>query len=206
MSRVGLSRGYKLHLLIALAAVPMAVLMASGAWAQGADSAASKNPASANDSVTPASNTASTIAKLAPDNPAPDAATKSFKADTIEKKFAAAHRAAMLKFERARATFDGFCKDWERKLSQRERDNFAAIQWKQEKGWTVGQYLGYSKIRSCTCKQSSRGEPIGELTYGETNNYLTGKTEDEAKHAKPKVSLSTETTEIFGWGKKGWEY
>ncbi len=206
MSRVGLSRGYKPRLLIALAALPMAVLMASGAWAQGADSAASANPAPANDSVTPASKTASTIAKLSPANPASDAATKSFKADAIERKFSAARRAAMAKFERASAAFDGFCKDWERKLSQREHDNFAAIQWKHEKGWTVGQYLGYSKIRSCTCKQSSRGAPVGELTYGETNNYLTGKTEDEARHAKPKVSLTTETTEIFGWGKKGWEY
>ena len=112
----------------------------------------------------------------------------------------------MRKFERARAAFTGFCKDWEHKLSQRERDNLDAIKWKLQNGWAVGQYLGYSKVLTCTCKQSPRGQPVGELTYGETNNYLTGKTVNEAKHAIPKSTLATQTTEIFGWGKKGWEY
>jgi hypothetical protein len=150
--------------------------------------------------------TTSTIVKFAPTQPATETGPSLVKPAAAPKKLSAAEQAAMRTFERARGAFTGFCKDWEAKLSQRERDNLAAVRWKLRNGWAVGQYLGYGKIRSCTCKRSPRGQPVGELTYGEMNNYLTGKTVDEAKHAAPKSTLATETTEIFGWGKKGWEY
>lgn len=199
MSRSGSSRVYTPHSVLTLA---MLALMVSGARAQGPDPASLANPSAGNGSV----KLTSTIVKFAPSQPATETDPSLVKPTAAPKKLTAAERAAMQKFERARAAFSGFCKDWERKLSQRERDNLAAIKWKLENGWTVGQYLGYSKIRSCTCKQSPHGQPVGELTYGETNNYLTGKTVDEAKHAKPKSTLATETTEIFGWGNERWEY
>jgi len=199
MSRLGSSRGYTPYLVLTLA---MTTLIVSGARAQGPDPASLQNPSAGNGSV----KLTSTIVKIAPMQPATETDPSLVKPAAAPKKLTAAERAAMRTFERARASFTGFCKDWESKLSQRERDNLDAIKWKLENGLAVGQYLGYSKIHSCTCKQSPHGQPVVELTYGETNNYLTGKTIDEAKHAAPKSTLATETTEIFGWGKKGWEY
>lgn len=222
MSLLGSSRVYAPHLVLTLVVL---VVMVSGARAEGPDPASLQKPSAGNGSVKltstivkvtpmqPVTETgngsvrpASTIVKIAPIQPATETGPSPVKPAAVAKRLTAAERAAMRTFERARGAFNGFCKDWEAKLSQRERDNLAAIQWKLQNGWTVGQYLGYGKIRSCTCKQSPHGQPIGELTYGETNNYLTGKTVDEAKHAAPKSTLATETTEIFGWGKKGWEY
>jgi len=199
MSRLGSSRVYTLHLILTLA---MIAVMVSGARAQGPDPVSLQNPSAGNGSV----RLTSTIVKFAPMQPVTETGPSLVKPAAAPKKLSAAERAALGKFERARAAFTGFCKDWEAKLSQRERDNLAAIEWKLQNGWAVGRYLGYSKIRSCTCKQSPRGQPVGELTYGEMNNYLAGKTVDEAKHAAPKSTLATETIEIFGWGKKGWEY
>jgi len=199
MSRLGSSRGYTPHVVLIVA---MLALMVSGARAQGPNPDSLRNPSAGNGSV----KLTSTIVKIPSAQPASETGPSPLEPDQVSKKLTAAERAAMRKFERARAAFTGFCDDWERKLSRREHDNLDAIKWKLQNGWAVGQYLGYSKIHSCTCKLSTHGQPVGELTYGETNNYLTGKTVDEAKHAKPKSTLATETTEIFGWGKKGWEY
>jgi hypothetical protein len=199
MSLLRSSRVYTPHLILTLA---MMAVMVSGARAEGPDPASLQKPSSGNGSV----RLTSTIVKFAPMQPATETGPSLVKPAAAPKKLSAAEQAAMRTFERARGAFTGFCKDWEAKLSQRERDNLAAIRWKLQNGWKVGQYLGYGKIRSCTCKRSPRGQPVGELTYGEMNNYLTGKTIDEAKHAAPKSTLATETTEIFGWGKKGWEY
>lgn len=200
MSRSLSPRVWLLRSALTLAAL---ALLISGAGAQEPDPASLQNPSSAN--ANGSVRLTSTIVKIAPAQPQAATSPSSIR-PAVSQKLTAAQRAALRTFERARAAFTGFCKDWENKLSQRERDNLAAIEWKQQNGWMVGQYLGYSRIHSCTCKQSPRGQPVGELTYGETNNYLTGKTVDEAIHSKPKSTLATETTEIFGWGKKGWEY
>jgi hypothetical protein len=222
MSRSGQFRAVTPRLVLTLVFLG---LMVSGAQAQVSD------PASLQRSSTMPSGGSvrltSTMIKAAPSQPAAETApgtapsdssapnasrpvlnpsSSSFKTATLPKRLSAAEKSAMQKFERAKASFEGFCKDWEHKLAVREHDNIEAIKWKLENGEASGQYLGYSKINSCTCKQSSHGQPIGELTYGEINNVLEGKTVEEAAHSKPKSVLSTETTEIFGFGKKGWEY
>jgi len=232
MSLLGSSRRYTPHLILTLVTL---TLMVSGVRAEGPDPAALQQPLATSGSgsvkltstvvkigpaqppvdtgpsptnpsqesvpAKPAEQSSPSSAKTLP-NPSPG----SFQAAGLPKKLSAAERAAMRNFERAKMSFNGFCKDWEHKLSDREHDNIEAIKWKLENGSAFGRYLGYSKINTCTCKQSTHGQLIGELTYGETNNDLSGKTVDEAKHAKPKSTLTTETTEIFGWSKKGWEY
>jgi len=208
MSRPGLFRAVT-RMALTLVVVG---LMVSGARAQVSDPAALQRPATipSGGSVS----LTSTMIKAAPSQPAAgtgssaaiNPSSTSFKTASLPKKLSAAEKAAMAKFERAKASFEGFCKDWEHKLAVRNHDNIEAIKWKLENGEASGEYLGYSKISSCTCKQSTHGQPIGELTYSESNNSLEGKTIDEAKHSAPKPLHQTETTEIFGWGKKGWEY
>ncbi len=181
--------------ILALAAV---ALMASTARAGEADPASLKQTSAASESVT------ATIAK--PASVQADSTDIPAEPPQAPKRLAALQRTASRTFERARSAFSGFCGEWERKLRQRERNNLGAIQWKEQNGWKIGQYLGYSRIKTCTCKQSSHGQPVGMLTYGEMNYYLTGKTIEEAKHATPKGTLATETTEIFRWGLNKWEY
>lgn len=112
---------------------------------------------------------------------------------------------ALKQFEVAKASFTGFCEDWHRKLAAREVDNLAHISWKAQNGVETGSYVSYGPIESCTCKQASNGVPIGELTYKEMDNTLSGKTVDEAKHAKPAVTI-VPTREIFSWDKGKWFY
>ncbi|HTY53545.1 MAG TPA: hypothetical protein VMB26_00010 [Candidatus Binataceae bacterium] len=223
MSRPALYRGKALQSLLALVVV---ALLGSGARAEGPDPSALQKPSTAGGGSVSLTSTVVKAPTLQPaietgtTSAVPPAASgssatttssvspseHSFTPSAVHKRLTAAERNAILKFERAKASFGGFCKDWEQKLAQREHDNLDAIKWKFEGGQEVGQYLGYSKITSCTCKQSTHGQPIGELTYSETNNSLSGKTIDEAKHSTPKSRLATQTTEIFGFGKKGWEY
>jgi hypothetical protein len=189
------SRQAGLFSILALAAV---ALMASAVRAGEADPASLKKTSAATESVT------APIVK--PASAQVDSADIPTKPAQPPKRLAALQRTASRTFERARSAFSGFCGEWERKLRERERNNLGAIQWKEQNGWKIGQYLGYSRIKTCTCKQSSHGQPVGMLTYGEMNYYLAGKTIDEAKHATPKGTLATETTEIFRWGLNKWEY
>ena len=108
-------------------------------------------------------------------------------------------------FERATEAFPAFCKDWERKLHDREVNNLDTLTWEEHDGWQTTTYVGYSPIKTCECKRSHQGVPIGELTYQESQFYLAGKTVDEARHAKPKVVGITKTTEIFRWNRTKWE-
>lgn len=112
---------------------------------------------------------------------------------------------ALKQFEIAKASFTGFCEDWHHKLAQREADNLAHITWKLQNGMETGSYVGYGPIESCICKQAHNGVPIGELTYKELDNTLTGKTVEEAMHAKPSVT-TVPTREIFSWDKGKWFY
>jgi hypothetical protein len=105
-------------------------------------------------------------------------------------------------FQRAEHEFPAFCKDWESKLKEREHNNVSHVSWKVENGEEVGSYVGYGNVQSCTCKQSSKGIPVGKLTYQEFEYKLEGKTLDEAEHAKPQQNGITNTTEIFRWDKK----
>jgi hypothetical protein len=109
-------------------------------------------------------------------------------------------------FKKASAVFPAFCKDWERKLHDREVNNQGHIAFQQKDGWSTGIYTGYGPVQKCECHQSTDGYSIGKVTYDEFQYYVTGKTSDEAKHAKPKVTDTTATTELFRWDKNKWFY
>lgn len=108
-------------------------------------------------------------------------------------------------FDRASETFPAFCKDWERRLHDRELNNQESVSWKDQDGFKTGTYLAYSPIKTCNCKRSTGGVPIGELTYQETEYYLAGRTVEEARHASPKTVGVTNTTEIFRWDRTKWD-
>jgi hypothetical protein len=108
-------------------------------------------------------------------------------------------------FDRASESFPAFCKDWERKLHDRELNNLENIDWKDQNGWKTATYLSYSPIKTCNCKRSTGGVPIGELTYQETELYLAGRTVEEARHTDPKPVGITNTTEIFRWDRTKWD-
>jgi len=105
-------------------------------------------------------------------------------------------------FAKAEKEFPAFCHDWQSKLRDRERNNMAHLDWKDSNGIETTTYTGYGSIQSCTCKQSSKGIPVGKLYYQEFEYRLEGKTLDEALHATPKPDTVTNTTEIFRWDKK----
>ncbi len=106
-------------------------------------------------------------------------------------------------FAKAEKQFPAFCSDWGAKLRERERNNVAHLAWKLDGGGLESTtYVGYGKIQQCSCKQSSKGIPVGKLFYQEFEYKLEGKTLDEARHAAPKPDSITNTTEIFRWDKK----
>jgi hypothetical protein len=109
-------------------------------------------------------------------------------------------------FKQAAALFPSFCKDWERKLHDREVNNQSHIAWQQKDGWATGTYTGYSSVQKCECHQSSDGYSIGKVIYDEFQYNVIGKTAQEAQHATPKVTDSTATTELFRWDKGKWFY
>jgi hypothetical protein len=150
---------------------------------------------------------ASTIA------PEPDAQASPTVKTTLKKKIKAALQKVnpmrLLRdreFQKASTLFPAFCKDWERKLHDREVNNQSHIAWKQKDGWETGTYVGYSPVQKCECHQSTDGYSIGKVTYQEFQYYIFGKTSDEAKHAPPKVTDTTATTELFRWDKNAWFY
>ena len=109
-------------------------------------------------------------------------------------------------FAKASVLFPSFCQDWARKLHDRELNNQNHIAWQEKNGWETGTYTGYGPIQKCECHQSSDGYSIGKVTYDEFQYYITGHTPDEAKHAAPRVTDSTATTELFRWDKDAWFY
>ena len=109
------------------------------------------------------------------------------------------------KFDHAALAFPDFCRDWQRKLHDRELNNLENISWKDQNGWKTATYVSYSPVKTCSCKRSTGGVPIGELTYQETELYLAGRTVEEARHASPKPVGITNTTEIFRWDKTKWD-
>ena len=109
------------------------------------------------------------------------------------------------KFDHAALAFPDFCRDWQRKLHDRELNNLENISWKDQNGWKTATYVSYSPVKSCSCKRSTGGVPIGELTYQETELYLAGRTVEEARHASPKPVGITNTTEIFRWDSTKWD-
>lgn len=180
--------------------VSAAVVADAPAWAQQQAREPALRPAS-----TLVNSAAATILK----NPqAAPAASQSNSAKPAERPKPLGHVALALAraYERASSSFSSFCKDWEHKLQERERYNLHSVHWHLQGGQEVGEYLGYSKIQSCTCKRSRSGVPVGLLTYRELEYRLIGKTIDEAMHAKPQAVPDTDTTEIFRWDTDKWAY
>jgi hypothetical protein len=99
-----------------------------------------------------------------------------------------------------------FCQDWQTKLHEREINNLAHLTWQEKNGYATATYVGYGKVDGCLCKESAEGVPIGKVTYDEYQYYLVGKTLNEAKAAKPKLTGTTHTLEIFSWYKEQWFY
>jgi hypothetical protein len=109
-------------------------------------------------------------------------------------------------FETAFRRLPSFCQDWQSKLHERELNNLAHLTWQEKSGYETATYVGYGKVDGCLCKESAEGVPIGKVTYDEYQYYLVGKTLNEAKGAKPKLTGTTHTLEIFSWDKEQWFY
>jgi len=105
----------------------------------------------------------------------------------------------------ALATFDSFCGEWQRMLRDREDNNLRKLTFTRTGEHHRAAYKGYGKIDACTCREV-KGFAIGKLGYNEFDYYLVGNTPEEAKKAKPQVSGTTRTTEIFRWERGKWFY
>ncbi len=111
-----------------------------------------------------------------------------------------------IEFRKASALFPEFCRHWEQDLHERETNNLSNLKFSQRDGFETATYTAYSNIAACESHQSKDGYSIGKLTYEEYTYYLSGKSEDEARHAPPKTLNDLRTTEIFRWDKGKWFY
>jgi hypothetical protein len=111
-----------------------------------------------------------------------------------------------LEFKKAAALFPGFCRHWEQDLREREMNNLAKLRFILKDGFQTATYTAYGKVAACESHQSRDGYSIGKISYEEFVYYLTGKSEDEAKHAPPRAISDTHTTEIFRWDNGKWFY
>lgn len=109
-------------------------------------------------------------------------------------------------YAQAVAAFPTFCEDWAHKLRVREADNLNSLNFQEKSGYETASYVGYSPIKTCECKESAEGIPLGKVTYDEENFFLEGKSVDEAKHNPPKLVGITHTLEIFSWDQNKWFY
>lgn len=107
-------------------------------------------------------------------------------------------------YAKASAAFPAFCKSWEEKLKEREKNNLAHIAWRFDNGFETALYTGYSTVESCESHQSAQGFSIGKLSYEEFHYLIKAKTVDEAKTTKATPVDDTHTTEIFRWDKGAW--
>ncbi len=111
-----------------------------------------------------------------------------------------------IEYRKASALFPDFCKHWEQDLHERETNNLSKLEFVPRDGFETATYTGYGKIAACESHQSKDGYSIGKITYEEYTFYLSGKSEDEARHAAPKTINDLRTTEIFRWDKDKWFY
>ncbi len=198
---------------VSVLALAIAALTFGTAWAQSANpnpaqstSAKPQVPAARSATADPAAADAdSDSADKSDSGGAESGASGGYAIHAALKSFDTAPRAGDSAFMHASETFPAFCKDWQRRLHDRELNNLENISWKDQNGWKTGTYVSYSPVKSCNCKHSTGGVPIGELTYQETEYYLAGRTVEEARHAQPKAVGITNTTEIFRWDKTKWD-
>ncbi|MHB8382034.1 MAG: hypothetical protein ACYDC3_06800 [Candidatus Binataceae bacterium] len=144
-------------------------------------------------------------------NPSPVAAASPAKKKTIKEKVKAMVKSLNptrilmdRQYAKASAAFPAFCKNWEQKLKEREKNNLAHIAWRFDNGFQTALYTGYSTVESCESHQSAQGFSIGKLSYEEFHYLIKAKTVDEAKSTKATPVDDTHTTEIFRWDKGAW--
>jgi hypothetical protein len=111
-----------------------------------------------------------------------------------------------IEYRKASALFPDFCKHWGQDLQERETNNLSKLEFVPREGFQTATYTGYGKIAACESHQSKDGYSIGKITYEEYTYYISGKSEDEARHAVPKTINDLRTTEIFRWDKDKWFY
>jgi uncharacterized protein YeaO (DUF488 family) len=111
-----------------------------------------------------------------------------------------------IEFRKASAQFPEFCRHWEQDLHDRETNNLSKLNFSQRDGFETATYTAYGKITVCESHQSKDGYSIGKITYEEYTDYISGKSEDEARQAAPKTINDLRTTEIFRWDKGKWFY
>jgi uncharacterized protein YeaO (DUF488 family) len=111
-----------------------------------------------------------------------------------------------IEFRKASAQFPEFCRHWGQDLHDRETNNLSKLNFSQRDGFETATYTAYGKITVCESHQSKDGYSIGKITYEEYTDYISGKSEDEARQAAPKTINDLRTTEIFRWDKGKWFY
>jgi hypothetical protein len=111
-----------------------------------------------------------------------------------------------IEFRKASALFPEFCRHWAQDLHERETNNLSNLKFSERDGFETATYTAYGNIAACESHQSRDGYSIGKITYEEYTYYLSGKSEEEARHAQPKTINDLRTTEIFRWDKGKWFY
>ncbi len=109
----------------------------------------------------------------------------------------------------AAASFQNFCGEWMKKLSEREVRNhsLASAVAKDEK--LVMHYTGYGKApRSCEVRETGvPGQPfVGRLVYDEIEYRKVGLTALELASQEPLAYMRIEVMEIFRYDGKKWVY
>jgi hypothetical protein len=176
----------------------------------------SSAPAQASQSSSNKSASSSSVAKKPADAKKSDSKDSASASTPAKKPLRARVKAALSKINPARllrdreykvasAKFPDFCKDWERKLHDREANNVGHVNWELKNGYETGTYVGYGPVKSCETHQSTDGFAIGKLTYDQYQYYEAGKTRDEAEKNK-RATDDTATTELFRWDKGKWFY
>lgn len=156
--------------------------------------------------ASPASASQSAAAAQASASPAARKKTIGQRVKGLVAKYAPGRIKRDLEFKKAAALFPDFCRHWEQDLHERETNNLSKLKFSLKDGFQTATYTAYGKVAGCESHQSKDGYSIGKITYDEFIYYLVGKSEDEARHALPKIVSDTHTTEIFRWDNGKWFY
>ena len=109
----------------------------------------------------------------------------------------------------AAASFQHFCKDWMKKLDEREVRNRSLAKAVSNGNELVMHYTGYGKT-SLKCEVRETGVPsqpfVGRLVYDEIEYQKAGATPSALSTKTPSVRARTEVMEIFRYDGKKWVY
>jgi hypothetical protein len=180
----------------AVAALAIAALVGTSAAHAQSQLAAQELPASVSDSASVQEASASPEAKK----------TLGQKVKALVTKLTPDRIKRDIEFRKASALFPDFCRHLEQDLHERERNNLSNLKFSRRDGFETATYTAYGNIAACESHQSRDAYSIGKITYEEYTYYLSGKSQDEARHAAPKIINDLRTTEIFRWDKGKWFY